>query len=170
MKNVDGFDELNEMLESCISACEMEGINLHEIYMHSEPLSMLKQDIRVMGKPELLAFLNKAIWAIYGLSNNVSRHEILNDESSSVKSAINILHKKSAAYQQPFAENGKKFMQGRQEGAITERTKHIEELVKLHPKMKTKDLLNLADTKIIGENMPLGTFKNKVTKAKNTSK
>lgn len=160
------IDELESVLKTCIAFGQSEGFSFLEAYEVSEPLSYISPDVKDLDKPQLLTLLDQAIWAITGACDKLFKVEEINSQGRDVSEASMILSEKMAAYQKPFADKGMKFTAGRKEGAVSIETKHIQDLLKQNPKMKAKELLILADDKIIDRGMPLGTFKNKVTTAK----
>ena len=71
----------------------------------------------------------------------------------------------AAGYVGMKAKHGASFKPKRKAGALSETTKYINGLAIQHPDKSTKELLQIADTKIIGQ-MADTTFANKVSKAK----
>lgn len=165
MKNLKNLDSMEELLNNSIKLGEIDGINLYKIYREVEPLATLGQDVINLKKQEVLALLDKAMWAIRGIHERYERVEAINEQGRNVSESLRILQEKMAAYQKPFAEKGKKFISGKPKGSISERTKYIHELVKLHPNLSAKELLKLAIESRLG-NLSYGRFKNIVTDAK----
>lgn len=64
------------------------------------------------------------------------------------------------------ANKGAKFEPKRKKGAIAESQIYINKLASDHPNLTAKELMHLADKSEIGD-MPLSTFKNKVSIARN---
>lgn len=167
MKNHHNLDSVLTVLSSNIKLGEVDGFNLYDIYLEAEPLTSLGQDVINLEKDELLILLDQALWAIRGIYERFERVQNMEEQGRNVSKAMNITQDKLAAYQAPFAEKGKKFPSGKPEGAISESTKYIRELVKNNPKLSVKKLLKLpeASNKLL-DNMAEGTFKNQVTAAR----
>lgn len=165
MKNLQNLKELEELLINLIKLGEIDEFNLYDSYQESEPLTYLGQDVIDLEKSEILGILDRAIWAINGIYNSFEKLQKLDEDAINLKNAKIILHEKMTAYQEPFAEKGRKFKSGKPKGAISDTTKYIQDLVKQNPMLSAKELKKIADKNLV-DDMPVGTFANKVSDAK----